>query len=540
MIKCLIPVTVALLCGIVFPLTAKENSILLKPELNKPYDYELQMLLNTSKDKDYPVGYVQLLLKVDYSITFINADLDFHLIVKGLKGFVKPSLIRTSSDLSKTQYINTYDSLKDENKRIPFLNQKILISAKDGVVMENKRSGKVLEELRGKGLLEPFIQNFQENRLGFFQDLALKKGRYYESVDSLSFNADEYIKIENRYQVKDFDSRIIQLTSTGRSQQENEEAVLGQRITLSRKTGMPRIVHQYIQLGNESEMFTLVKMKGIEVPDVLREFERLNMTRLHNVVNVSRKNFDIGGGSPIFDQEPYEESTEKELGQKVSDFTDSLLLVEDELKRPILLYSGYLAFDKNLLKGAYVKSSGGLKITSKDGDTLSMDIYKRPTSYFALSALIGPFETDIFGSQPQVESWSLDLTLWVATKTKKITLDKKSSNKGEFQMELSDSTVSLTYQHDGIRYFSPFPMHSIKFYGKNGNKVEARLIAVETTGLQKIGRYTKMELAEIYTEQDVSNPPKTISYVFEAENVSKAWLEVYTDEIPFTREISKH
>ncbi|WP_375580976.1 hypothetical protein ABWH96_08175 [Marivirga tractuosa] len=106
-------------------------------------------------------------------------------------------------------------------------------------------------------------------------------------------------------------------------------------------------------------------------------------------------------------------------------------------------------------------------------------------------------------------------------------------------MDLSDSTVSLTYRHDGIRYYSPHPMHSIKFYDKNGNKVEARLIAVETTGLQKSGRYTAMELAEIYADQDVSEPVKTISYTFEAEHVESIVLEAYTSELPFKKTISK-
>ena len=525
------------MCGAVFLVTAKDESIQFSPELNNPYGYEVQLLINSSKNEDYPVGYVQMLMKVDYSITFINKDFNFYLEVEGLKGFMKPSLIRnSSSSFSKTIYFNTYDSLKDDHKKVPFLGRKFLISAKKGISMADGSEDVDLDEFLEKGIIQPLIQRFQQNKPDFLSEVDLEKGGSFEVTDSVPVQGDEYMQVTNRYRVKDLNSKEIQLTSTGQSRHKGQDIILAQRMTLNKRTGMPQLAHQYLQLGTESEIFSVVKKKEVEAPDVLREYESLHITRLYNVINVNRKNSDIGS-IPEFEAEPYKSPTREELNQSVEQYLDSLALTEDELERPMLFCSGFHIYDKEPLKGAYVKA-GLLKIVSKEDDTMSLSTNRGKESYFSPS-IIGPYGLGAFESQPEVESYSLDLTVFVATETKKMTLKRKRRTQDEFEMDLSDSTVSLTYRHDGIRYYSPQPVHSIKFYNKNGNKVDARLIAVETTGLQKSDRYTAMELAKIYTDQDLSQPVKTISYTFEAEEVESIVLEAYTSEVAFKKTISR-
>ncbi|WP_375580975.1 hypothetical protein ABWH96_08170 [Marivirga tractuosa] len=386
MIKYLIPIIVVFLCSVVFPVTAKNESIRLNPELNKPYGYEVQLLINSSKNEDYPVGYVQMLMKVDYTITFINTDLDFYLEVEGLKGFVKPSLIRnSSSSFSKTIYFDTYDSLKDDHKKVPFLGRKFLVSAEDGISMADGSEDADLEELLEKGIIQPLIQRFQQNKPDFLSEIDLRKGSSYEVMDSVSVQGNEYMKVTNRYEVKNFNRREIQLTSIGHSKHKKQDVILAQRMTLNKKTGMPQLAYQYLQLGTESEIFSLVQMKGTEAPDVLREYERLHITRLYNVINVNRKNSDIGS-IPEFDAEPYKSPTREELNQRVEQYLDSLILTEDELNRPMLFCSGFHIYNKQPLKGAYVKADL-LKIVTKEDNTMSLSTNRGEESYFSPSII---------------------------------------------------------------------------------------------------------------------------------------------------------
>ncbi|WKK75432.2 hypothetical protein QYS49_28500 [Marivirga salinae] len=299
---------------------------------------------------------------------------------------------------------------------------------------------------------------------------------------------------------------------------------------------MPKIAHQYLQLGSENEMFSLVKMREVDAPDILSEFEELNFTRLNNVINVDRLNSETGNIPPL-DEQPFKGFSKNEQSQRVSQFIDSLTLVDDELNRPMFVYSGFHVFSRQFLKGAYVKASS-LKIFSENGDTHTLAPKWGSESFSPLN-LIGPFHSDIFKAQPKIDSCSLDLTFFVATETEEITLTNKRKKRGEFELDLKDSTLTLSYQHDGIRLFSPYPMHSLKCYDKAGNEVQARLVGIEPNGLHKSGRYTALELAEIYANQDLIDPHKTVSFIFEASNVDHVVLEAYTDIVPFKETLSR-
>lgn len=538
--KYFVSIILIVLCGITLLLSGKDTSIEFNPELNMPYHYEAQILLNTSKDKDYPIGYVQMLMKVDYIITFVNSDRDFYLEIEGIKGFLKPSLVRHSSSSSKTKYFNTYDSLQSDKKQIAFkelfLGKKFLISAKAGISMGDGSNDPGLEALREEGILQPLIREFQFMDSSPLSNISMEKAGTFEITDSVVVKGDKYLKMTNRYAVKDFTKDEIQLTSTGQARLKAQDIILAQRMTLNRNTGMPLVAHQYLQLGIESEMFTLVKMKEVDAPDILREYEELNATRLLNAINADRKYADVGKISP-FHETPFKSYTTDEHNQRVDQYLDSLTLVEDALNRPMFVYPGIIEVASPPLQGAYVKT-GLLRMISEEGGTLSLDAQSGSKNHFSLSH-IGPYQSDIFQAQPKVKSCSLDLTVFVATETEEIVLTRKRNNRGKFELDASDSTFTLTYQHDGSRLYMHYPMYSIKCYDKKGNVIQARPVLIDPNGLQKSERYTALEVAEIYANQDLTDLSKTVSYVFEAVHVDRVVLEAYTNEVPFTRTLSR-
>ncbi|WKK75433.2 hypothetical protein QYS49_28505 [Marivirga salinae] len=227
MSKYIVSVLIIILFGATFLLFGKGESIKFNPKLNQPYRYEAQVLLNTDKNEDYPVGYVQMMMKIDYVITFINSDLDFYLEIEGIKGFLKPSLTRHSSESSRTKYFNTYDSVQYDKKQIAFKKlfqgKRFLISSDEGISMGDGSNDPGLDALREEGILEPLIRDFRSKNLNPFSNISMEKGSSFKVIDSVLVKNSKYLKMNNQFVVKDITRNKVQLSITGQARFKSQE-----------------------------------------------------------------------------------------------------------------------------------------------------------------------------------------------------------------------------------------------------------------------------------------------------------------------------
>ena len=98
-------------------------------------------------------------------------------------------------------------------------------------------------------------------------------------------------------------------------------------------------------------------------------------------------------------------------------------------------------------------------------------------------------------------------------------------------MHTNDSIVTITYQYDENKPYYPFPFHSIRCYDQKGHEIQPIPTGPANYGdIMQTRQFTPEELADTYANLDLDTITETVNYTFEAWNVQKVVLQVFTDE----------